>query len=265
MAIRRTLTLAGLALAGALLTALPAPAYLIILKDGTRLEAAAKPVMSGKNYLFHDKLGAQKMIAVSEVDPGKTEAANKENYRDAYILGQPEQPMKKEEGSGRPKAPSLSEYIKQNRKSEIAAPPVAAPQVPAEPASSPRTATARPIDTAPPAAAPSVLDPIVQDAFLRAYQSAAVRGARITQLGQGAIRVQAITDAETVVFGALVATARGLKEARTAGKLVEKVELFMATSAGENAGKFVILPEDAESLLNGTIPPARFFVANVQL
>ena len=44
MAIRRSLTLAGLALAGALLAALPATAYIIILKDGTRLEAAAKQI-----------------------------------------------------------------------------------------------------------------------------------------------------------------------------------------------------------------------------
>ena len=95
MAIRRTLTLAGLALAGALLAALPAPAYLIILKDGTRIESAEKPVAQGRNYLFHDKLGARKMIAITEVDPAKTEAANKENYRDAYILGDPE-PLKKE-------------------------------------------------------------------------------------------------------------------------------------------------------------------------
>ena len=60
-------------------------------------------------------------------------------------------------------------------------------------------------------------------------------------------------------------TARGLKEARTAGRLVEQVELYMSTSAGENAGKFVISPENAEELLNGTVPPAKFFVANVQL
>ena len=39
----------------------------------------------------------------------------------------------------------------------------------------------------------------------------------------------------------------------------------MTTSAGENAGKFVILPEDAEALLNGTVPPAKFFVAHVEL
>ena len=72
-------------------------------------------------------------------------------------------------------------------------------------------------------------------------------------------------DTETVVFGALVGTARGLKESRTAGRLVEKVELYMLTSAGENAGKFIILPEDAEALLNGTVPPAKFFVAHVEL
>lgn len=258
MAIRRTLSLAGLALAGAFLLALEAPAYLIILKDGTRIEAAAKPVASGRNYLFHDKLGAQKMIAISEVDPAKTEAANKENYRDAYILGDAE-PMKKET-STTAKAPSLSEYIRQNRKSQIEAPPVSAPVVPGEAPAAPRSA-ARSEAAAAPA---TVLDPIIQDSFLRAYQTAAVRGTRLTPIAGGGLRVQAVTDTETVVFGALVGTARGLKESRTAGRLVEKVELFMTTSVGENAGKFVILPEDAEALLNGTIPPAKFFVANVQ-
>ncbi len=264
MAIRRSLSLAGLALAGALLAALPATAYIIILKDGTRLEAAAKPVMSGKNYLFYDKLGAQKMIAVAEVDPAKTDAANKENYRDAYILGQPE-PMKQEAPGARAKAPSLSEYIRQNRRSEIAPPPLATPAIPSEPGSAPRTAAARPIDTAPAAAAPGVLDPVVQESFLRAYQGAAVRGVRITQAATGKIRVQAVTDSETIVFGALVGTARGMKEARTAGRLLDKVELYMTTSAGENAGRFVLTPEDAEALLNGTTPPAKFFVANVLL
>lgn len=258
MAIRRTLSLAGLALAGAFLLAPEAPAYLIVLKDGTRIEAAAKPVASGRNYLFHDKLGAQKMIAITEVDPAKTEAANKENYRDAYILGDPE-PMKKESDTSA-KAPSLSEYIRQNRKSQIEAPPVSAPAVPGEAPATPRGAGRTE------AAAPStVLDPIVQDSFLRAYQTAAVRGTRLTPLAGGALRVQAVTDTETVVFGALVGTARGLKESRTAGRLVEKVELYMTTSAGENAGKFVILPEDAEALLNGTVPPAKFFVAHVEL
>lgn len=256
MAIRRTLTLAGLALSGALLSALPAPAYLIILKDGTRIESAEKPVAQGRNYVFKDKLGAKKMIAIAEVDPDKTDAANKENYRDAYILGEPE-PMKKESDASA-KSPSLSEYIKQNRKSDLTAPAPSSPVVPAD-AAAPRASER-------PAAAPAnVLDPIVQDAFLRAYQAATVRGARVTQGAAGMIRVQAVTDNETVVFGALVATARGLKEARTAGRLVEMVELYMATSAGENAGKFQMTPEDADALLNGTTPPAKYFVANVQL
>ena len=259
MAIRRTLSLAGLALAGALLATLPARAYLIILKDGTRIESAEKPVAQGRNYVFRDKLGAQKMIAISEVDPAKTEAANKENYRDAYILGEPE-PLKKETETTA-KAPSLSEFIKQNRKADIPAPTPSSPVIPDD------TRSARgPERSAAPGPAPvNVLDPIVQDAFLRALQSAAVRGTRITQGGAGTIRVQAVTDGEANVFGALVGTARGLKEARTAGRLVEQVELYMATSAGENAGKFVISPENADDLLNGTVPPAKFFVANVQL
>ncbi|MCL4809794.1 MAG: hypothetical protein KJ062_18700 [Thermoanaerobaculia bacterium] len=263
MAIRRNISLAGLALAGALLAALPAPAYLIILKDGSRIESADKPVAQGRNYVFRDKLGAKKMVAISEVDPAKTEAANKENFRDAYILGEPE-PMKRESDNDA-KAPSLSEYIKQTQRSDITAPTPTPHVVPGEARSG--SAAQRPLAAAV-AAAPSpapLLDPIVQEAFLRAYQSTAVRGTRITQADAGTIRVQTVTDSEAIVFGALVGTARGLKEARTAGRLVEKVELYMATSAGENAGRFLITPDDAEALLNGTIPPARFFVANVEL
>ena len=265
MAIRRTFSLSGLALAGALLAALPAPAYLIILKDGTRIEAAQKPIEQGRNFVFNDKLGARKMIAIAEVDPAKTEQANKENYRDAYILGDPA-PMKKESEESA-KSPSLSEFIRQTKRSDIPVPtPVPAvnpgdPSSPQSPARSAQRDSERAMNPVP----GNVLDPVTQDAFLRAYQSAAVRGARITQAGAGTIRVQAVTDNETVVFGALVGTARGLKEARTAGRLVEQVELFMATSAGENAGRFLITPEAADSLLNGTVPPARFFVANVQL
>ncbi|HYN42396.1 MAG TPA: hypothetical protein VE129_11500 [Thermoanaerobaculia bacterium] len=265
MAIRRTLSLASLALAAALLSALSAPAYLIILKDGTRLEAAEKPVEKGRNFLFKDKLGARKMIAITEVDSAKTDVANSENYRDAYILGDPA-PMKKESETTA-KAPSLSEFIRQKGKSDIPLPTPASPVNPNEPPTtqgserSAQKSFERPAGPAP----GNVLDPVVQDAFLRAYQSASVRGVRITQGGAGTIRVQAVTDAEAVVFGALVGTARGLKEARTAGRLVDQVELYMATSAGENAGKFVITPEHADSLLNGSIPPAKFFVANVQL
>lgn len=267
MAIRRTLSLSGLALAGALMAALPASAYLIILKDGTRIEAAQKPVEKGRNFVFNDKLGARKMIAIAEVDPAKTDAANKENYRDAYILGDPA-PMKKEkEEEEDAKAPSLSEFIRQTKRADIPVPtPVPAvnpgePSTPQSPERSAQRGSERAMNPVP----GNVLDPVTQDAFLRAYQSASVRGARITQAGAGTIRVQAVTDNETVVFGALVGTARGLKEARTAGRLVEQVELFMATSAGENAGRFLITPEAADSLLNGTVPPARFFVANVQL
>lgn len=265
MAIRRTLSLASLVLAGSFLAALPAPAYLIILKDGTRIEAAEKPVEQGRNLRFKDKLGAQKMIAIAEVDPAKTDAANKENYRDAYILGDPE-PMKKSPEGGT-KAPSLSEFIKQNKKAEIPLPTPASPLAANEPSSargSERPAQ-RGLDRAADPVPGNLLDPGVQDAFLRAYQSASVRGARITQGGPGTIRVQAFTDGEAVVFGALVGTARGLKEARTTGKLVGQVELYMATSAGESAGKFVITPDEAESLLNGTITPAKFFVAHVEL
>ena len=65
------------------------------------------------------------------------------------------------------------------------------------------------------------------------------------------------------VFAAIGAAARGLKESRASGRSVDKVELFLASATGENAGKFKISPEDAEALLNGKVPAAKYFVANV--
>ena len=47
------------------------------------------------------------------------------------------------------------------------------------------------------------------------------------------------------------------------GRAIEKVELYLATSSGENAGHFVMSPDEAESLLNGRISPAKYFIANV--
>ncbi len=252
MAARRVRVLSVLLLAAMLGFAGSAAAYVIILKSGGRLIARAKPTVQGENYVYQDKLGTWQQVRTTEVDAEKTEKENALGLRDAYVLGKTGA-EETTQPPPQPQAPSLSDYIRRNRKTDLEAPPIPTPaphevgfRAPAEAG-----------------AAPPTIDPAVNEAFLRAMETAGVRGVRLAPGPGGLIRVQAITDTETAVFAAIGASARGMKEARAAGQKVEKVQLYLATANGSPAGKFELSPDDADALLNGTISAAKYFVANV--
>ena len=222
--------------------ALPAAAtYVIYTKDGKRIEAREAPTVQGKRLIYMSPLGTPQSIALDEWDKERSEKANKEGLGNAYLLDDP--------GASRSalpnpdeKKPSLSEYIRQHGRKFADRPPARA--------------------AAQPDVAAIVMDPQITDAFMRALDGSSVKGVRLTQIPSG-IRVQATTESEQQVFLALVACARGLKESRSSGKPLDKVEAAFATSTGENAGRFDLSPNDADNLLNGKVTPARFFVSNV--
>ena len=54
------------------------PGYVLIMKNGSRVEAKAKPEIKGKNYVYKTPLGTTQMVPVADVDEAKTEAANKD-------------------------------------------------------------------------------------------------------------------------------------------------------------------------------------------
>lgn len=254
---------AGLALLAAFLAAGEASAYVIFLKDGSRIEAKEKPTLQGNKYVWVVSSGNRQSILAAEVDEKKTEEFNAQGLGDAYLLTE-DKGKTLQQGSSR--KPTLSEYIKTNKKSELggAAPQAAAPT---EKSASPLPAVAAASKGAPApaaaAAAPAVqIDSVISEAFTRALEGAGVRGARVTPAGAG-LRVQAITETEQQVFAAIGAAARGLKESRASGRPLDRVELFLASTSGESAGKFHISPEDAEALLNGKVSAAKYFVANV--
>jgi hypothetical protein len=275
MRIDRTLSPGFLALAiGAvvgLLAASPALAYVIILKDGSRIVARQRPVPQGKNVVFQDKLGTNKMIPAGEVDQVATDKANETDFRDAYVLGDVPDPNRQAPPPAR--KPSLSEYIKANKKADISEEGATQQATPREPttAAVPRTAKEeqRSTKSAKAARDPAtqasgqVVDQQVYEAFTKSLETAGLRGARLTPASGGKVRLQAITDTESHVFAALGAAARGLKESRVSGSPVDKVEIYLDTAIGENAGRFQMSFEDAEAILNGKISAARYFVANV--
>ncbi len=257
----RTLLLPAAALALAVFSAIPADAtYVIYTRDGARIEAREKPVVQGRRVVYLTPLGTSQTIALDEWDQVRSEKANREGLGGAYVLDDPS-------GNGHistlpnpeAKKPSLSEYIKKHgRQMDSDRPePRVGELVTERQTRAPRASAGKAAD-----AGPVVLDPVVSDAFMRALDGSNVKGVKLGNL-PSALRVQAVTDSEQQVFLALMASARGLKESRAAGKPLEKVEVVLATASGESAARFDVSPDDADALLNGRISPAKYFVTRV--
>jgi hypothetical protein len=255
----RSLFLPAAALALAALSAFPADAmYVIYTKDGHRIEAQEKPVVRGRRVIYLTPLGTPQTISIDEWDLERSEKANREGLGGAYVL---DDPGGRTSALAAPetKKPSLSEYIKKHGRvldadrpepragSLVSERESRAPHAPAGRAAEPQTV---------------VIDPVVSDAFMRALDGSNVKGVKLGNL-PSALRVQAVTDNEQQVFLALMASARGLKEARAAGKPLEKVEVVLATANGEAAARFDVSPDDADALLNGRISPSKYFVTRV--
>jgi hypothetical protein len=251
--------LPALALVAAVFSAMPADAtYVIYTRDGARIEAREKPVIQGRRLVYLTPLGTSQTIALDEWDQVRSEKANREGFGGAYVLDDP---------GGRTstlpnpeaKKPSLSDYIKKHgRQPDSGRPePRVGELVTERETRAPRESAGRAGE-----AGPVVLDPVVSDAFMRALDGSNVKGVKLGNL-PSALRVAAVTDSEQQVFLALMASARGMKESRAAGKPLEKVEVVLATASGESAARFDVTPDDADALLNGRISPAKYFVTRV--
>ena len=243
-----------------LLLAAPAAAYVIILKDGTRLVAKEKPTVEGDRLIFVTKIGVTQSVPAKDYDQKATVEANKLIAGgDALVLNSPD-------GAGAmtsvdTKRPTLSEYIKRNNETNLLLKDqTQAPGV--KTSASSRPSAEKPAGERAPAGGETTLDPGTNDAFLRALESSGIRGPRLSGVAHG-VRVQAVTDTEQQVFAALGAVARGLKESRAAGKPLDKAEVWLLTSNGQSAGRFEMGADEADALLNGKIGAAKYFVANV--
>lgn len=260
---RRRATLLAAAAAALLVAGTAAADYVIYTKDGARIVAREKPTVQGNRLLFRTPLGAPQSITTADVDEERTDKANKEGYGGAYLLS--DGPEAKVIQSPADKKPSLSEYIRQNKKI-MKLPGEAGQGTPAEaPAPAAGAPGAAPgagvlLKGAEPGGSP--LDLQATGTFMQAFEGVGLRGVRLGTVARG-VRLQVVTDTEQQVFGAIAAAARGLKESRALGRPIERLEIYFVTSGGENAGKFDMSPDDADAILNGKITPAKYFVAAV--
>lgn len=250
-------------LAFALATAFLLPAvllaadYVIYTRDGQRIPARDKPVVQGNRLIFRTPLGAQQSMAVADYDEARTLKANQEGLGGVYVLG--ETGNLKVIPDSSTKKPSLSDYIKQNKK--IMKSPASEGSGGEAGSGDPGARLSAALKAAD-AGGGGAVDLQMMNAFVQAFEGAGLRGVRLISIPQG-VRLQVITETEQQVFGAIAAAARGLKESRALGKPLDKVDMYLATSAGESAGRFHISPEDAEALVTGRTTPSKFFVQSV--
>ncbi len=235
--------------------ALLAADYVIYTKDGQRIPARDKPVVQGNRLVFRTPLGAQQSMAIADYDEARTIKANQEGLGGVYVLGDPNSSTKVIPDAGA-KKPSLSDYIKQNKKIMRAPQPEPTPGEADTGGGLSRALKGNEQGGGGP------MDLQMMNAFTQAFESAGLRAVRLDSIPQG-VRLRVITETEQQVFGAIAAAARGLKEARAFGKSLDKVDMYLATSAGESAGRFEISPEDAEALVTGRTTPSKFFVDSV--
>jgi hypothetical protein len=233
--------------------------YSIFLKNQSDpVIARQKPELRDGYYHFQDRAGNFQKIKASEVDEAKTQKVNEEGLGGTYAL--PGQGVSLQSlPQPKPTGSNLG-IIARQRRGEMKDPSaVFNPAAPTPEALERFAQASKGAEPSPKSAVPSPLN----DAFMRALETAGIRNATLAPLPNG-IKIQAHTDTEQQVFSAIGASARALKEVRTQGQSIDRVELTLNTTGGEAAGRFVLTVDDAENLLTGKISAAKYFLASVQ-
>ncbi len=252
-----------LALAGALAISGPALAYMVYLKDGSKLDARDKYQVEGEMAIITLLNGTRTSIAFAEIDVARTEEANRTNYGgDALVL---EGGTVKDLSQARPpdRRERLADLIARGEAPAVTATEARRDTMP--PASETAPATRGP--SRPPAASSAPYrNREVAAEIERLLQAEGVSGARIAA-GTRPDRplVEATADSEAAVFRTLEAACRALLGAREkhAGDL-GGLELAMTTSNGAAAGQFTLTPQLAADLLDDRIEVSAFFVQHVR-
>jgi len=213
--------------------------YWVVLKDGTRYQAKAKPTINGTRALIQMQSGSSLVVDASQIDQAKSEEVTR--LGGGEILGG-EQPSA---GSAavQTTTPSLGAQIRL-RKLPAQSQPGVAPQ--------PANTIAATSPTG------GEVQPGVIEKFTRAFESAGVFEHKINSISKTAIHCELTADSEDKVFNVLSAAAfLVVHNAGVPGAQLDMVEIFMKTTTGGSSGRFQMTQADAQALYAGGIGPDR--------
>ena len=248
------------------LVALPAWSYVIILKDGSRMEAEEKyTVRDGRAYFVLPN-GAETYLAADEIDVAATERVNRVGPGGALVIeGGEVRERTPGERSNVEEAPRLADLIAARETG-----PGRLERQRRDPGASAVGATASrtsagftDLGSLPRRPLPD-LD-LAAD-LQQFYRGQGVEGAELYR-GTSGDRpfVEITTNSEASVFRALEVSAEALVALRDGDEeRVGALEILLTTPERQRAGQFVMTPELAQALAGEEVTVARFFIENVQ-
>lgn len=226
--------------AAALIISMPAFAtYWVVMKDGTKYTAKAKPTVVNGKAVIQLESGSTIAVDPAAIDVQKSEQVTKLGGGnliavDAGHDGNQPPPNKSSLGS----AIKLRKLQQQQAAATETTTPVAAPA--------------------------SSLSNEVMDKFAHAYENVGIFEQKVTSPGAKALRVELTADSEEKVFNAISATAFLItRNAGVPGVQIDLVELFMKTTTGGAAGRFQMTRDDALALDNKQMSREDYFVRKV--
>jgi hypothetical protein len=239
---KKTLTLFALV---SLISVQAFATYWVVLRDGTKYKAKAKPVVTNGKALVMLESGSSLQLDVSLIDFPKSDQQTKLDLGNATAFGE----AAPAPAPAKPAGPSLGSTIKLRKLPSQAAP--------------------SPADTAPAVNAPVVasgpaMSNEVIEKFVRAFENVGIFEHKVTSPAPNTIHADVTADTEEKVFNAISATAfLMVRNAGVQGAQVEMVELFMGTVTGGSSGRFRMTREDAVAIDNKTLTREEYFVRKV--
>ena len=259
----RALPVAALLL-GLVLVQGTAAAYVIVLKDGSRIMAEEKYRVEGERAIIELPNGTVTFIALDQIDVQATDKANEAGYGKALVI-------EGGEARERTEADSAPEAERRRTLADLVAERDAdrtrlEPQRRRQPATGPlRRTPAGFVDFQ------TIPRQPLRDVELTTQIQGAFRGRGIDELElyqgseAGRIFVEVTTASEASVFRALEVAAETLLAVREEhGGRVSALELLLATPDRQRAGQFVLTPEMARELAEDEVQVAEFFVEHVE-
>jgi hypothetical protein len=208
-------------------------AYWVLLKDGTRYDAVAKPAISGGKATITLKNGQVFQVAAEAIDVAKSEEVTRLGGGELLGVEQRTTPVPKQQSS-------LGSQIRlrqlQQQQQAVPPPPVAAPA---------------------PVTGPTLGADVI-DKFERAYENVGIFEHKMTSTGAHILRADLTTDSEDKVFNAISATAFLIvHNAGLTGVSIDEIDMFMRMTNGGTAGRFQMTRADADALYAGGNAPDR--------
>ncbi|HXI12790.1 MAG TPA: hypothetical protein VNM92_09095 [Thermoanaerobaculia bacterium] len=222
--------------------------YIVVMKDGRRYKAKQKWTVAGGKALIALENGTTLQLDPGLIDATASDQLARSGLGDVRVLAtDTPQPS-----SAPQRGPSLGS------RTRLRTLPQEKPRPDAPPASSPAPP--------PPSGSKGSLGSDVITKFNDAYENIGIYEKTVTSTSPATLRVQLTADSEDKVFKVLSATSYMMtKVPGITGSKIDSVELFMSTTNGGTAGRFIMTQEDAQAILSksSSRPEADYFVRKV--